>query len=155
MMMNYLANGNPFGGFTGDQLMVWLAIGFAIIWGVEKGQIVIGRWKGKLPLGESPENPVYHRTSDRPVNWAELGSLERRVDLLEKTIELQQKEMTKEFAALRHEGELRATRIMGSIGKGNGDIHEKINKVVEAVAYMKGLLDEQSKEAAAKGHGKS
>ena len=129
-IVNIIADGgNPFGGFSGDQLLVWLACAWAVITGAGKGTDLWARWTGKTPLG-TPTNPVHNRTSEQAPTWAEIAALDKRVVTLEDGM----KEMT---AA----GERRANRLMAAQAESAGKLHSRIDDILRAVSRLEGKME--------------
>lgn len=136
-----LAESNPFGPVTGDQLLGWCAVAWIVMAMASKAAELLARAKGKFPIG-TPDNPLHARESDRSPTWAEVAALERRVTAQEHDAKQMREDMLREFAKLRDEAEKRASRLMGAVGDSARTTHERINALSETISYVRGAMDE-------------
>ena len=136
-----LAESNPFGPVSGDQIIAWCAVAWIIMTMFSKGAELLARAKGKYPIG-TPDNPLHARESDRSPTWAEVAALERRVAAQEHESKQMRDDMLREFAKLREEAEKRASRLMGAVGDSARVTHERINALSDAISYVRGAMDE-------------
>lgn len=135
----------PFGGFTGEQLLTWLAVAAAMLWLAKTTLEIRNQSRSGAPIG-SPNNPLHARAQDRSPTWAELSALERRVEVQENEVKQLRSDMLKEFAKMREDGEKRASRLMGAVGESARLTHKRIDGLSEGLSYMKGKLDTLTQE---------
>jgi polyhydroxyalkanoate synthesis regulator phasin len=136
---------NPFGAFSGAQLIVWLAIAYALLLFAKETMNLVSRARGKYPMGTA-DNPIHARANDRTATTAELAALEKRVEAQEAELKQFRMDMMREFTRMREDAEKRASRLMGAVGESAGKTHARMDKLSEAVAYMKGKIDTIAEE---------
>ena len=139
--MDFLAfTETPFGKVDATAFLSFLACAWLVLKILSDGHGTLAKLTGKEPLGQ-PGNPLLTRKDERAPTWAEIGALEKRVQVCEEQIKAAMTKAGEDYRKMAEEGEKRASRLMHALTESSGKQHARIDQILAAVSRLEGTVE--------------